>query len=403
MLQSEETSLANRLVPYLKAGHVQWSGIELPDELPQMWASSSDIEVLRPFVGDLLICEGGEVGRAAIVDAPLPEHTIIQNSLHLVRSSSTCDTRYLKYALEHIANSGWIDIACNKATIAHLTVEKLRELPAPFWEKHSQERIANFLDEKTARIDDLIAEKERLVVTLEEWRFSLIYTYATKGLDTEAVLENEPSVKWLEARPAHWRRDKVSWLFGARKGGMAQLLTKEYCQTIQGYYPVYSGQTENNGIMSQIDRYEFDFGAEGVLFSTTVGAKAMTVAHIGGKFSLSQNCMIIFPKSNDVDIRFFYYQLQVLFKWERDLISEHMQASFRMEDLYSYRIFTPPLSEQRQISACLDQKCAAIDTLIEQTKKNSQALSEYRSSLISAAVTGQLNIDDFKARQLEVA
>ncbi|MGV0960882.1 MAG: hypothetical protein ACOYB1_13720 [Limnohabitans sp.] len=80
--------------------------------------------------------------------------------------------------------------------------------------------------------------------------------------------------------PAHWNTQKLAWRFTAKKGTNAAQLTKEFCATIEGEHPVYSGQTENSGVMSCIDSYEFDAGEEGYLFSTTVGAKAMTVTQI---------------------------------------------------------------------------------------------------------------------------
>ena len=145
MLQPTQAGQHEVLAPYLKAGHTSWQGLNFPEELPEMWVREVEIPGLHPEVGDLLVCEGGEVGRAALVDVPLPSLTIIQNSLHLVKPHQHGDTRYLKYALEYAALSGWLDILCNKATIAHLTVDKLRELRIPFYDIADQIRIANFL------------------------------------------------------------------------------------------------------------------------------------------------------------------------------------------------------------------------------------------------------------------
>jgi len=175
----------------------------------------------------------------------------------------------------------------------------------------------------------------------------------------------DSGVEWLGEIPSHWGIRKLVWFFSAEKGKNGQLLTKEYCGLNTGDYPVYSGQTENNGIMGSIDSYEFDVGNNGVLFSTTVGAKAMTLSFLQGKFSLSQNCMIIKPRKNNISTRFYYYHCQPLFAKERGLIPEHMQASFRVEDLYSYRISLPPINEQTQIANFLDHETAKIDHLIE--------------------------------------
>lgn len=202
---------------------------------------------------------------------------------------------------------------------------------------------------------------------------------------------NDSGIEWLGEIPRHWEIKKLVWFFSAEKGKNGQLLTKEYCGLNTGEFPVYSGQTENNGIMGSIDSYEFDVGNNGVLFSTTVGAKAMTLSFLQGKFSLSQNCMIIKPRKNNISTRFYYYHCQPLFSKERGLIPEHMQASFRVEDLYSYRISLPPITEQFQIANFLDHETAQIDTLIAKQEKLIELLKEKRQAVISHAVTKGLN------------
>ncbi len=201
----------------------------------------------------------------------------------------------------------------------------------------------------------------------------------------------DSGVEWLGDLPNHWEIKKLVWFFSAEKGKNGQLLTKEYCGLNTGEFPVYSGQTENNGIMGSINSYEFDVGDNGVLFSTTVGAKAMTLSYLQGKFSLSQNCMIIKPRKNNINTRFYYYHCQPLFAKERALIPEHMQASFRVEDLYSYRISLPPIIEQVQIANFLDYETAKIDSLIDKQEQLIELLKEKRQAVISHAVTKGLD------------
>jgi len=155
-----------------------------------------------------------------------------------------------------------------------------------------QTKIAAFLDHETLKIDALIAKQQRLIGLLEEKRQAVISHAVTKGLNPKAPLR--PSgIDWLGDVPAHWEIKKISWGFKATKGKNGQMLTKEYCGENVGPYPVYSGQTENEGVLGRISWYEFDFGEDGTLFATTVGAKAMNLSHLSGKLSLSQNCMAL--------------------------------------------------------------------------------------------------------------
>jgi type I restriction enzyme S subunit len=201
----------------------------------------------------------------------------------------------------------------------------------------------------------------------------------------------DSEVKWLGAIPVSWTMTKMAWNFKAEKGKNGQLLTKDYCGLNSGQHAVYSGQTENDGIMGRINSFEFDTGSDGVLFSTTVGAKAMHLSHLTGKFSLSQNCMIMVPKSKNYHIRFSFYHFQPLFFYERGLIPEHMQASFRMEDLYQYQTVLPSMNEQAQIANFLDHETAKIDTLIDKQQQLITLLKEKRQAVISHAVTKGLN------------
>ncbi|GMT42254.1 MAG: hypothetical protein IEMM0002_0665 [bacterium] len=142
MLQNNPATEADISAPYLKALHVRWGKVDASD-LPDMWASPTDIKQFGVKSGDLLVCEGGEAGRAGIVDsAPVP--CIIQNALHRVREKGG-DVHFLQYVLQAVNSGGWFDVLCNKATIAHFTREKLAELRMPLPPSLAEQRsIAEF-------------------------------------------------------------------------------------------------------------------------------------------------------------------------------------------------------------------------------------------------------------------
>jgi type I restriction enzyme S subunit len=256
-----------------------------------------------------------------------------------------------------------------------------------------QRQIAAFLDRECGKLDALQAKQERLIELLKEKRQALISHAVTRGLDPTVKLK--PSgIEWLGEVPEHWEIEKLWWHFGAEKGKDSQRLTKEFCIDNPGEFPVYSGQTANEGVMGLIDQFDYDEGDRGVLFATTVGAKAMELKHLTKKFSLSQNCMIIRPRHSRFDIRFYLHHFTPLFYFERQMIPDHMQPSFRVEDLLSYRIAIPPLAEQRAIVAHLDEKCGKIDQLKAKAERGIELLKERRSALISAAVTGKIDVRD---------
>ena len=107
---------------------------------------------------------------------------------------------------------------------------------------------------------------------------------------------------WLGEIPSHWDIAPLRREFRFEKGRDSQLLTATYIQEHPGTYPVYSGQTENDGIMGCIDHFKYEHAE--AIFTTTVGARVMTPMLLSGRFSLSQNCLIMVPRSEAVSARF---------------------------------------------------------------------------------------------------
>ncbi len=187
MLQNSPESQDDTLVPYLKALHVLWGSV-IVDDLPEMWASQSEIRQYGVEDGDLLVCEGGEAGRSGIVSS-LPDNCIIQNALHRLRTRGSGHVDFLMYVLHAIHNSGWFDVLCSKATIAHLTGEKLASLRVPMPKIHEQQNIVAFIKHETAQIDSLIRRVKESVETLREYRVALISAAVTGKIDVREKVQ----------------------------------------------------------------------------------------------------------------------------------------------------------------------------------------------------------------------
>ena len=182
MLQPNAVTQADILVPYHRAQTVQWERI---DDLAvdRMWASRADIERFSVDIGDLLICEGGDVCRAAIVRALVGQNLIFQNSLHRVRPKGRHGVEWVLRLMQHLRSSGWIDVLCNKNTIVHFTSEKLGALACPLPPASEQSAIVAFLDRETARIDALVGKTQRSIDLLKERRSAFITAAVTGQID----------------------------------------------------------------------------------------------------------------------------------------------------------------------------------------------------------------------------
>lgn len=165
MFQASPSSEADTEVPYLKSVSIQWQEVQ-HDPSIRMWATPIELRELEVQPGDLLICEGGDVGRSAIYDGP--KGCIFEKSVHRARPIDGSDTRYLGYIVRALHSSEWLDVLCNKATIRHLTGEKLGALEIPVPPQEEQRRIADFLDAETARMDKLVILQQQVIDCLNE-------------------------------------------------------------------------------------------------------------------------------------------------------------------------------------------------------------------------------------------
>ena len=329
-----------------------------------------------------------DIGLSALITDDLAQ-TVFSYHVLRFRFTKELDISFRKYLCNNPAVLDYFSSVCEGTTRQILTRDDFKNAVVLLPTIDEQRTIAEFLDRETAKIDELIAKKERLIELLEEKRAALITHAATHGLNPDAPLRDS-GIEWLGQIPKHWDVRPLKNEFRFQKGRNAQLLTASYIKDNEGEYPVYSGQTENDGIMGFVSSYEYDVPE--VLFATTVGAKAMTPMTLKGKFSLSQNCLIMRPKNRNVVTRFFYYQLHPLFAFERGSIPAHMQPSLRISDLRSYAIASPSSEEQMEIATYLDQASTRIRGLRAKIEIATDKLKEYRTALITAAVTGKIDV-----------
>lgn len=166
------------LESYYCAADVHFEGLS-NGEKKKMWFSPDEKEQYCVKNGDLLVVEGGAGagGCAIAVSTDVPIY--IQNSIMIVRSKGISNIRYLRYLLECLVKKGYIDVVCNKATIPHFTKDKLANVPFIVFSQSEQEEIAEYLNEKCADIDALIAKKQQYLTEIENYKKSLIYEYVT--------------------------------------------------------------------------------------------------------------------------------------------------------------------------------------------------------------------------------
>lgn len=152
-------------VPYLRNVNVQWDRIDT-DDLLTMELADEDRERFAVREGDLLVCEGGEIGRCAIWHGR-SDYLAYQKALHRVRTREALDARFLRYVLEHHSLNGTLTSLATGSTIAHLPQQQLRRVPVPLPPIDEQRRIVDVLEDHFSRLEaaevDLSSARRRLV------------------------------------------------------------------------------------------------------------------------------------------------------------------------------------------------------------------------------------------------
>lgn len=380
------------LAPYLKAANVQESGFELGD-IAEMYFNSHDEGRYRIKRGDLLVVEGGSVGVSQIWDGSI-EPCYIQNALHRVRPSEGFEARYLKFCLDLARYSGYVDLICNKATIAHFTKEKLSATPIPIPSFCEQKAIADYLESETAEISSVIADCEREVELLQEYRKAVISEAVTKGLDPNVPMKDS-GIEWIGEIPEVWIVRPAKSLFTESK--VLRLSSDERCTVSQKYGVIPQSQftaLENQRTVladKNLESWKHVSPGDFVI--------SLRSFQGGIEFCRVSGCVtwhyIVLKGQPDADNGYFRH----LFKSKGYIEALQRTCTYirdgqdlRYSNFIQVSLPLPPLSEQHAIATYLDKKTTEIDAIIAGYQSMADKLREYRKSLISEAVTGKFKV-----------
>jgi type I restriction enzyme S subunit len=163
--------------PYLRAANLNWLKVNV-HEVKEMWFSERELKKYRLKRNDLLVSEGGEVGRTCIWKNELPE-CYIQNSVHKVTMNDDCSPHYFLQVFYLFGQKGAFDLIVNRISIAHLTVEKLKDIEFIVPPLEEQQSIVDYIETELSRIDLQISRTKNLIDLLTEYRTALISEVVT--------------------------------------------------------------------------------------------------------------------------------------------------------------------------------------------------------------------------------
>ncbi len=181
MLTNETRSGDGEFKPYLRSANVQWITPDVRD-IKEMWIANSEMAQLRVRKGDLLVSEGGEVGRACIWSDELAE-CYIQNSVHRIAVKSDVLPEFLLHQFFVGGKRGRFNVAVNRVSIAHLTREKLVAIPFTAPPVEEQKTICRWIANECQPLDEAIVRAEEEIKLIREYRDRLIFDVVTGQVD----------------------------------------------------------------------------------------------------------------------------------------------------------------------------------------------------------------------------
>lgn len=220
MLQSDPKRESDTEEYYLRSANLQWAGVDTSD-VKKMWFSPEEKRQLLLVKGDLLVGEGGDVGRCCIWNDEVTP-CYIQNAINRVRPRREGSSRFLFYWLSNLKYSGFVDAAVARITIAHLTAVKLERMPVPMVPIPEQKRIAAYLDASCAAIDRAVETKQKQLETLDALRKSIIQRAVTQGLNPKVKMKIVP-MDGIGLVPEHWRVKQLRYVCKISYGITLQL------------------------------------------------------------------------------------------------------------------------------------------------------------------------------------
>jgi len=390
-------------VAFLRSQNVHFSGLRLDDMVYISREVDETMASTRVQPRDVLLnITGASLGRCALVPECMGPANVNQHVCIVRPDRSSLFAPYLNYLLSSQQLQDKIFAGEDGVSREGLTFDRVASftlaIPATVQE---QQEICAFLDRETARIDALIKKKERLITLLEEKRAALINRAVTKGLDPRAPMKDS-GIPWLGSIPAHWHERKLGYLVRMVSGSTPDKGNSAYWQ---GETPWVSAKDMKTSTISDSEDHISDAAVRQcgmrVLPRGTVlvVVRGMILAHtfpVGlttTPVTINQDMKALLPNP-DCAPEFLAEVLRGTSRMVLALVedSAHGTKCLRSDLWKGLWLFLPPLPEQHKICAWVGATASRFDGVLSKTRAQIAKFHEHRTALISAAVTGKIDV-----------
>lgn len=386
----------DRLQNYLCAANVGGNKLSM-SPMKQMWIKHDEEDSYRLHKGDLLVVEGGDVASSAILENEPETPLFYQNALHRVRAKQG-HIPFLRYWLMTAKARCYLDLICNRATIAHFTKEKFNSMPIVTPSIVEQKQITAYLDRRCATIDALIANQQQQIDKLKQYKQAVITEAVTRGLDPNVRMKDS-GVEWIGEVPENWTICRIADLYSERSesgNDSLPILTVSINSGISDRE--LSNDEQDRVFIRSEDKSKYKRVYPGDLAYNMMRAWQGAFGAVRVDGMISPAYIVAKPRGTaEIDNRYFEALLRTpmaieeMHRYSRGIMDFRLRLYW--SEFRNIRVCLPSIDEQRSIADYLDTKCAQIDALITLKQQKADKLAQYKKSLIYEVVTGKKEIE----------
>lgn len=356
----------------------------------------------KPNQGDVLLGKAASVGKVAHVDTDIEFN--VWSPLAVIRPRSKKTGRFIYYSLQSALLQMQCDMYSNANTQKNLGMSTIDNLAFASPTDDEAEQIAHFLDHETAKIDALIEKQQRLIELLKEKRQAVISHAVTKGLNPNAPMKDS-GVEWLGEVPAHWVTKRLKHI--SPKIGVGLVINPSTYTRDEGVYFIFGGdvkeygfdlsntrrmslQDSNSLLPSRLNHRDLVCVRVGYPGITAVVTEALTGSNCAsvvvirrGEFNSDWLCAAMNTWIGRQQVELCSYGAA--------------QKQFNVADAIDFLFPVPPPHEQDALADYVAKKLVRFNVLISKAEDQISLLQERRTALISAAVTGKIDVRDWQA------
>ena len=371
------------------------------------WSNCYQIDQVRyeedPFIqlnnGDLLVTKDGTIGKVAKV-TNLDKPACLNSGIFVVKQTKDVfDQGFLYWTFVSDQLGAFNNSRSTGSTIQHLYQNVFEDMPLLLPPLSEQRIIASYLDNKISQIDAIIGEKEKMVEDLQNYRKSLISETVTRGLNPDVPMKDS-GIEWIGKIPEHWQTLKTSYLFDEIGSGTTPNTNDESFYNDDGINWLQTGDL-NDGYIEKTSKHISNLAFEnhsalhiypiGSLVIAMYGATIGKVGILNIETTTNQACCVL-AKPKNILVKYVYYAYIASKQSLVNLGYGGGQPNISQSLIRSHKLPVPPEKEQQTIIAFLDIRVNKIQESISELQSQIEDLKSYKSSVITEAVTGKVDL-----------